>query len=174
MQQSRVAKRYAKSLMDFAQEQKNVDAVFNDVKLIENTIKTSRDFQLFLKSPLVSPKQKEEAMAAIYKGKISTETSKFLNLLAVKGRESELPNIINSFVALYQAQKNIVQAEVSTAIAIDDTLRAKIKKQIGSENVELVEKIDPSLIGGMILRIGDQQVDTSIKKQLSDLTQRLS
>lgn len=172
MAESKVAKRYAKSLLGLATELNQQDAAFADMSLLSNTIERSHDLGTLLSSPVVRPDLKQSIMDKVFAGQFSEVTTKFINLIIEKGRESQLRYIASNFVAQYKAGKGINTATVRTASKLLPDAFAKIeaivKQQTGGE-IELKEIVDPELIGGFVLRIGDQQLDTSILSELNDL-----
>lgn len=167
-----VASRYAKSLLDLAVEQKGLDAVYKDMTLIKHSIHASRELQLFLKSPVVKPAKKVDVLKALFFSNISKLTSAYLVLVVNKKRTSILEGIADSFIEQYRAYNNITTAVITSAVKLDDAIRKKalsIVKGISTGEVELVEKVDPALIGGFVLKVGDRQVDNSVSRQLNDL-----
>ena len=98
----------------------------------------------------------------------------FINIITTKKRESLLALIARSFISLYKEHNNIETASVTTATALDETLRAEVInfiKKNGNDNVELTEKVDENIIGGAIIRMGDKQLDASVSKAISELRQ---
>jgi F-type H+-transporting ATPase subunit delta len=167
-----VASRYAKALVDLAVEQKQLDAVYKDMALIKQSIHASRELQLFLKSPVVKPTKKVEVLKAIFFSHINKLTNGYLVLVVNKKRSSILEEIADSFIEQYREHNHITTAVITSAVKLDDAVRKKalsIVKEISNGEVELVEKVNPELIGGFILRVGDKQVDSSVSRQLNDL-----
>jgi F-type H+-transporting ATPase subunit delta len=167
-----VASRYAKALLDLAVEQKQLDAVYGDMQLIKHACEGSRELQLFLKSPVVKPAKKIETLKALFFSHVSKLTAGYLTLVVNKKRTALLQEIAGSFVAQYKEHNNITTALITSAVKLDDSLRKKalsIVKGISKGEVELVEKVNPELIGGFILKVGDRQVDNSVSRQLNDL-----
>jgi F-type H+-transporting ATPase subunit delta len=172
-----VASRYAKSLMDLAIETKQLEAVRNDMLLINNVCSHNHEFVKLLESPVVKTDKKLAIFKGIFEGKISTVSSSFLNLIAAKRRESYLCDIAKSFDEQYKLFKNITTVKVESAIALDAELKKQIlglvKKTVTGE-IELIEKTDPTLIGGFVLTINDNQLDQSVKRKLNDLRKSFS
>ena len=172
MKNSLAAKRYAKSLMGLAQEKNNLDSVYKDMMLINETIKKSNDLDLLLKSPVVNTDKKQQILLSVFGKNISNLSTLFLDLISSKKRESLIQLIASSFIDQYKNFKNIIVTEVTSAISLD-------KKQLNSivslfENTnnstyEIVEKVSPEIIGGFIIRVGDKQIDASISKELREL-----
>ena len=109
--------------------------------------------------------------------KISEVSVSFVNIITNKKRESLLEGIANSFITLYKAHKNIESATVTTAFPLDETLRKKVTdfiKTHGEKEVDLTEEVDEKIIGGAIIRMGDKQIDASVKKAITELKQTFS
>ena len=176
MKGSLAAKRYAKSLLSLALEQGAVDAVHTDMLLVRQAITDSKELKSLLVSPIVKSDKKTAILSEIFKGKISELSDKFIALVTSKGRESFLPSIAVAYEEAYRTHKNISTVEVTSAIALSEEQKKKIlalaAKQ-GVENAEVVEKVDPSLIGGFVMRMGDRQIDTSISNKINALKQEL-
>lgn len=172
-----VASRYAKSLIDLAVETKQLEEVANDMRLIKQVCKENREFVILLESPVVKTDKKMAIFKSVFEGKISVTTSTFLDLIARKRREGYIDDIAYAFDEQYKTFKNITTAVVTTAVSLDAATKAKIveivKKNVTGE-VQLIEKIDKTLIGGFILTVGDKQVDTTIKRKLNDLRKNFS
>lgn len=171
-----VADRYARSLMELAQDSNQLDAVRSDMKAVEKVYDESRDFQLLLESPVIKTDRKLKVINAIFKDKVSKITLSFLELMIRKRREPIVKEITKSFNEQYKKNKNIFTAVVTSANGLDETTRKKMQELIRNEmkgEVELVEKVDPSTIGGFVLRIGDKQVDKSVARQLSNMKKQL-
>lgn len=177
MKGTRASSRYAKALLDLAIEQGSVDVCKNDMDYVISMCEGSRDLVLLLKSPIIKAHQKLDALAAVLKGGVSELTFRFIEIITAKGRESLLESIAHSYLRLYRQHKNIVKAEVKSAVALDDTLRAKVRglvaKQGGGE-IELSETVDADLIGGFVVTIDDQQIDASVIYQLNKMKQQFS
>ena len=172
MKGSLAAKRYAKSLIGLAQEKNMLDQVYTDMELINNTIKSNHDLYLLLKSPVVNTDKKQQIMFAVFADDISEISSLFLRLISSKKRENLIEDITSSFVEQYKTLKNIVVAEVTSAISLEREQLDSIISLINDNNnntYEIVETVDPEIIGGFRVRVGDQQIDASISKELREL-----
>lgn len=173
MPNPRLASRYAKSLLDLAKEQNNVEAVLSDMKTLQNAIGHSRDLQLFLQSPLVKGDKKIAVLESVFAGKLSTLTNSFLNLLVKKGREADLAEMTSAFEAQYQELNNIQTVHITTAFPMDaatmEVLSAQIKKSLGNDNLVYKTIVDPAIIGGFKLQVGDKYFDMSISRDLTDI-----
>jgi F-type H+-transporting ATPase subunit delta len=176
MRNTKVATRYARALLDLAIDQGNVDSVLGDMMTFSATVKDSRDFELLLSSPVVKTDKKiaifEQAFEPFEKS-----TQDFLALVTNNRRESMLPEIAEAFKAIVQEHRGIVPMTLTSAMPLDastrDAIIAKIQKSV-TGTLEVEEKIDESLIGGFVVRMGDQQIDASVVNQLNNLKQRLT
>jgi len=172
-----VANRYAESLMGLAVESNQLDAVRADIKTIQQVCKENREFTVFLNSPVIKTDKKLAVMSNLFKGKVSDLTLAFLNLITSKHRESIIPEIAEAFETQYKTNKNIFTAVVTSARGLDETTRQKVKELVKAQmkgEVELVEKVDANTIGGFILRVGDNQIDRTVARQLSNLKKELT
>jgi F-type H+-transporting ATPase subunit delta len=176
MPNPRLASRYAKALIDLSIEKGQLEQVFADMLLLQQICKSSRDFVNLLRSPIVKADAKKKIVSAITAGKISVLTSSFNALLVSKGRESNLPEIITSFISQYKAYKNIHTVKLATAVPVSDDLRKavvdQVKKSSGYTNIELEESVDENLIGGFVLQVGDKLVDASISYDLRTIARQ--
>lgn len=169
---TKVATRYAKSLLDLAAERNITDKVFEDMKLIAETCKSNPDLALVFRSPIINTDKKNAIIKSVFGGKIDQVTFAFLDIITRKRREYYLEQIAAAFIAQYKKSKNISIAYITTASPIDDKLRKEIlnlMKTGSDKTVELVENINKDLIGGFILRYGDEQFDASVARKLKSL-----
>ena len=177
MSDYKVTSRYAKSLLELSIEQKSLDAVNNDVRTISESLDLSRDLQLLLASPIVKHIKKKEVLVQIFGKSISDLTLKFISILCEKGRESLLEEILQQFILQYNLHKGIQEASITTTVALNADLRKEfeqlVRKISGKPEVVLVEKIDPDLIGGFKLMVGDRMIDDSISGKLHSLKRQL-
>lgn len=172
MQNPRLASRYAKSLLDIAQEQNSLEAVKGDMELLQQICAGNQDLVLMLKSPVVKADKKAAVLHAILDGKVQTVTMAFVSLLINKGREFYLPEIAATFATQYKVLKNIQSVQLTTAVAIDESLKNSIKEKVAASidgQIELNTNIDADLIGGFTLEIGDKLFDASIRRDLVDI-----
>ena len=172
-----VASRYAKSLIDLAVEKGQLEVVYGDMQQVHAVCESSREFVLFLNSPVIKTDKKIETFKAVFGDKLSAMTRSFIEIIAHKRRESYLPQIATAFVEQYKQHKKILTAVITSAVGLDATTKSKVMELVKAQSsgeVELVEKVDPSVIGGFVLTIGDKQVDRSVARQLINLKKNFS
>lgn len=174
---SRAAIRYAKAVLDLATDAGNVDAVLQDMKGISATLEGSKDLRLALQSPVIKATDKKAVLKEVF-AKTSNETLGLVDLLVDNNRSPILSKVAESFVALYNEQKGVQAATVTTAVAITPELEKKVLSKVteitGSTDIKLENIVDPTIIGGFILRVGDSQYNASISSQLSKLKREFS
>lgn len=167
---TRIATRYAKSLIDLSIERNELDAVCSDIK---GFIKVSqnRDFYLLLKSPIVSVDKKKSVFKALFGGKVSQTTEAFYDIIIRKGREPYLMDIAKEFIHQFNAHKGISEVTITTAKPLDVNMLEQIKSKLLKSNVvadkiELQVKINPDILGGFIIETGDKLYDASVSHKL--------
>jgi F-type H+-transporting ATPase subunit delta len=168
----RIASRYAKSLLDLCIEKGQLDAAKTDMVMLQGIMDESRDLRLMLSSPVVKADKKVDILHKMFDGKVNDITMGFMALLTRKGREGYLPEIVTSFLNQLRKHQGITVAEVTSAVALDAGSRAHLLEaavKLAGGQVELVEKVDASLIGGFVLKVGDKQIDSAIANRIKAL-----
>ncbi len=177
MSVTRIASRYAKSLIELAQDQGKLEVVKEDIATFKQVL-GNRDFELLIKSPIIQGDKKQSIFKRIFSGKIDTLTESFFDIVIRKGRESVLVDITEAFEDQYRGLKNITKAKVTTATQMTPAQLAKIKAgllgmDIVKGSVELECEVDPNLIGGFVLEIEDKLYDASVKNKLAQLKKEI-
>src|SRR5689334_3631948 len=176
MPNPRLATRYAKSLIGLAQERGELEAVNKDMQFLQRICKSNRDFVNLLRSPVVRADKKEAIITAITKDRIGRTTAAFAKLLTDKGREEDLPEIINAFITQYNEIRGIQKVKLTTAIPVGDDVKKalldKVKKSTGFDKVEMEAVVNPNIIGGFILEYNNNLVDASVSRDLRDITKQ--
>lgn len=166
----RLASRYAKALLEIAIEKGQLEKVYADVQWLQSVCKSSREFVNLLRSPIVKADKKQKIVDAVTKGNISEITNGFMKLLVSKGRESSLPEVLPAFISDYKKYNNINTVSLTTAVPVSEAVKNaiinQVKKTAGVEKIELHETVNPDLIGGFVLEMGDKMVDASIAYDL--------
>jgi F-type H+-transporting ATPase subunit delta len=169
MKGTKSAIRYAKALLELAIEQGKVDLVLKDMEFFVNSGSENHDLQVFLKSPIINADKKLNILNELY-SHFDVLSKSFIQLITKNRRESLLMIIASSFINLVKSHKNIVPVTLISASELTKESKDKILSKVKvSGTIELIEEIDPTLIGGFIVRIGDVQVDASVNSQLKKL-----
>ncbi len=171
MSDSRAAIRYAKAILDLAVENKATDDLEKDMRSISSTVSESKELRDMLASPVVSGASKKKALKEIFKDGHSI-TEGLISMLVDNKRVGMLNEVAFKYLILNEKLKGQDVAFVTTAVPLTPELEKKVLKQIGqvTENKVTIEnKIDESIIGGFVLRVGDLQYDASIANKLNNL-----
>ena len=173
MSNTRLAHRYAKSIIDLSIERNQLEVVYADMKYLQAVCKASAEFRTLLASPVIKADKKEAIIKAVTAANVSELTNAFTKLLTTKGREGDLFEIANSFIAQYNELKGIHTVKLTTAVEISDELKQSIQATAGTANttgtIELETIVNPDLIGGFVLEFDNKLVDASILRDLKDV-----
>lgn len=168
----KVAKRYAQGLLDFTQEAGSTASVFGEMQDIVKTIENSKELKNFFASPIIEVKKKGSVAAELFKS-FSPVTQNLIQLVIKHGRESQLQHIAQEFVNKVEDMNGVQRITITSAAQLSDD---NINKILGSTNLvnhdnkfDVKTIINPEILGGYILRVGDQQVDTSVRTKLNQL-----
>ena len=174
---SALGRRYAKALLELAREQGELDPVLRDVGSLADAWKTSADLRELVRNPVVPRQALKAAVDAVMeKLGCSKLVRNTVNLLADKGRLAHLEEVLDALEALAEAETGRVRVEVISAKPLNDAYYARLTeklKRVTDREVVLVKKQDPSLIGGVVTRVGDQVFDGSLSNRLSELRETL-
>jgi F-type H+-transporting ATPase subunit delta len=163
-----IAAQYSEAVLDLAEKANEADKVLAEIKLVNEVIGSDRDMTVVLNHPSISSEEKKKFLSSLFSGKLSELTGTLLNLLADKRRLDILPFIESSYRGLLNKRKNILTASLSCA----EPLGAQLTEHLGKK-LELEVKVDSSLIGGVVLKIGDQVIDGSLKGKLKTIEKAL-
>ncbi len=170
---SGVAARYASALFDVAREAGAVDVVGSELDQFERLIQESPDLARLIRNPIFTAEEQERAIAAILsRAGTGGLTANFVRLVASKRRLFALPDMIRAYRRLVSDAKGIVQAQVVLAERPSDGVMNDIRaalRDVAKADVDLDVRIDPSLIGGMIVKIGSRMVDASVRTKLNSI-----
>ncbi|MEP0986227.1 ATP synthase F1 subunit delta [Ekhidna sp.] len=177
MSTGRIAVRYATPILELAVEKNVLDNVKADMESFISVCEENKDFSLMLKSPIIPHLKKAEILKKIFSGKVNDLTLQTFELLTRKSRENLLEAIAEEFLHLYNIKKGLAEVSVTTSIELDADMRKafeKLAKEISGKEPLLTEKVDPEIVGGYILKLGDRQLDDSVSGQLKELKLKFS
>ena len=174
---SAVGRRYAKALLDLAREQGELEAVLKDVGALSEAWQVSTELRHITRNPVLPRPALKAALGALMdKLGVSRLVRNTVNLLADKGRLAQLEDVLRELEKLAQTETGHVRVEVTSAKPLSDAYYAQLKEKlqrVTAKQVVLVKKQDPSLIGGVVTRLGDQVFDGSLSNRLSELKETL-
>ncbi|GAA0892284.1 ATP synthase F1 subunit delta [Fulvivirga kasyanovii] len=178
MSEFRAASRYAKSLLELAEEKGVLEEVHKDMLSFHELCNENREFTLMLKNPIIKHDKKRAILEKVFKGKVNDLTMAIFDIITRKNREGILPAIAKEFHNQYNLLKKIEVAKVTTAVPLSPELRTQfedlVKKISAKDSVELSEVVDKDIIGGYVLKISDRQIDDSLKSKLKALELKFS
>jgi len=171
-----IARRYAQALNEQAAQSGVFEQVDADIDLINQSLADSRDLRNFFASPIISREKKADVVSALFKESVQAVTMTFLGMLVDKRREDLFPAVVSGYRELRDAQLGVAPVSVRTAYELSsedqDALLSSLKTMIGKD-VRLETKVDASILGGIVIRVGDTVYDGSITNQLATLRERL-
>ena len=171
-----IAERYAKALFDAALDQGRLDETLNDSRTLRRVLDENPDLVRFLAMPNIGVEQKLDATARIFRQSIGEPLMGFLHVLIRADRTAHLLQVFEGFEDMYRVHNRQAIAVVTSAKALSEEEIAKIRETLAKasgKEILLEAKVDPSLIGGVVVRLDDMIYDNSIKSQLSRLTRHL-
>lgn len=171
--QASLSGRYAVALFDLARDGNALDTVANSLGAIKAAIAESADFKSLINNPVLSRDAAGKTIAAVASSMgIDPLTTKFLGVLAENRRLSQLPAVIRAYETLLSNHKGEVRAEVTSAHPLDSDQTAALQKNLRARvgrDVALDAKVDPAILGGLVVKIGSQMIDSSIRTRLNSL-----
>lgn len=172
-----IANRYAEALFQLSEEENITKEIYNELHSVLNIVKNNKDLDNVLKSPLVAKAEKVQLIETLFNNKINNNLKNFLKILVEKGRISSLKSIELTFKQLLNDRDNIIEGTVISAIPLTGEkvkeLEEKLSKKY-NKNVTLENKVDKSILGGVLIRLGNTQIDGSVKTRLDNIKEQLS
>lgn len=170
---SKVSSPYAEALIDFAKKSNSLGELNQDINVIYQFVSNSKDLERFLANPVITKESKKTVLKDILGEQVSAPTLNFLMLLVDKDRIKYLRYVATSYTALAAKESSSEIAEVTSVTHLSsdqqEKLKAKLKQLRGTENIELVLKVDPTLLGGFVVQIGSSVLDFSLAGALKKM-----
>ena len=172
-----VSEIYGEALFGIAMEEDKGTALLKEVEVIRKALQDNPEFDNLMLHPGVPKQEKIEVIGRIFDGRVSDEMTGFLKLVVQKERYRDLSSIFQYFADKVKEAQKIGIAYVTTAIELSKDQQTQVQKRIlettDFRSLEMYYQVDPDILGGMIIRIGDRVVDSSIRTKLDDLTRQL-
>ncbi len=168
---------YGDALFELAIEESKVDVLYDEVRFMRQVLAENKDLVAMMTHPQIPQEEKLSTVETIFKGKISDEIIGLMRMIIEKGHFSDMDGVFSYFEDRVKEYNNIGVAHVSTPIALTEAEKDKVEQRLlettGYKSFEMEYSVDESLIGGMVIRIGDRVVDSSIRTKLYNLTREL-
>ena len=172
-----ISKTYGDALFELAVEEDKVDVLLEEIEQLQKILSENADFGRLMNHPKIMKEEKIEIAGNVFEGRISKELFGFLTIIISKDRYKEIDTILNYFVAKVKEYKGIGIATVTTAVPLRDSQCKKVEQKLLDttkyQSMEIHYDVDASLIGGMVIRIGDRVVDSSISTKLNEMQKDL-
>lgn len=176
MSNTRLATRYAKSLIDLAIERNELDKAYADMKWLQSLCKSNRDFVNMLRSPVIKSDTKGNIIVAVAQDNIGKLVNSFIHLLVNKGREGSLPEITTQFIEQYKKHKEIYSIKLTTASPVGEETKTMLiellRNLTNMRNIELETVVREEIIGGFILQTNERLADASIAYDLKEISRQ--
>lgn len=172
-----VSTTYGDALFELAKEQNQMDSFEEEVKVILDVLRQNPEFSKLMNHPKVGKDEKLRLVSDVFDGRACKELAGFLRLIVEKDRYAEVEDVLNYFLDRVKAEKGIGVAFVTSAAPLKDEQKKQIEQRLlettGYKQMEMHFGQDETLIGGLVIRIGDKVVDSSVKAKLNELTKQL-
>ena len=168
---------YGEALFELAQEKNTVSAMLEEVSGLQMVLKENKELSVLMNNPKVSKEERESIVKEVFGGRISNDLLNFLILLVQKGRYAYVEEILAYFTDRVKEAEGIGTAYVTTAVELTPAKKDEVHKKVlattSYREIEIIYQVDPSLIGGMTVRINDRVIDSSIKTKLEKMERSL-
>ncbi|MDQ1265523.1 MAG: F-type H+-transporting ATPase subunit delta [Bacteroidota bacterium] len=176
MTEQRVSSRYARAILETAEQEGFTETVLADFKVIEKIVEASRELENLMKSPIVRYWRKKQVFNEIFQPRVSKLTMSFINLLTSKNREVLIPSIVIQFIKQYNILRGLLPVEINSAVEMDDDLKQTVKSKLELYTQKKVlpsYRTDSLLKGGLTVRIDDWVFDGSLRNQLEIMFKKM-
>ena len=172
-----VSKTYGEALFELAMEENKAQDLMDEIKTVQAILLENPEFDKLMMHPAIPKQEKVQVMKNVFKDRVSNELTGFLNIIITKERYGELHEIFAYFIDKVKEVQKIGVAYVTTAAPLTESQKESVCSKLLAttvyETMEMHYSVDPSLIGGMVIRVNDRVVDSSIRTKLNDLTKQL-
>jgi len=177
MKEGLIASRYAKALYEFASDSKKEEEIYKGMKMLEKSFSLNKELNVVLRNPLLKKELKKQLIITAYGGEIDIVFERFIELILNNKREAYLQNIVLKYLDVYYEHKNLCIVKLTIAFPIDHESEKKLInsiKKLVLKDLIVEKEIDPEIIGGFILEIGDVRWDGSVATQLNKIHKKLT
>lgn len=176
MNESKIAVRYAKALFMTAGESNRLEEQTRDIRFLDVFLKETTEFKWLINSPVIPTSKKTDIFQKMFNQALNAATMRFLQLLLTNNREAYIPAICRNYLDIYRASKGIQSAHFQTAGPVDESTLIQVKsiaEKYFNTVVEMFPEVNPELLGGFVLRVGDKQLDASAAFKLEKIRRGL-
>ncbi len=171
-----VSRRYAQALFELAVQANDLHRFEQELQLVADSLTKNPDLQKVLFQPQISAGNKKELLRSVFAGRLSAQMQNFVELLIDRRRQDFIVDIYHEFKKLADNERNILEARIKSAVALGDLQQKQLQSnlvKLTGKSIRLVAEVDPSLIGGVVVKIGDRVIDGSVAGRLAKLRDTL-
>ena len=172
-----IADRYAQALFEVGEETQTTSELYQELKQLVDILNENKDLYNFLKSPLIGREDKKNVMKNIFENQLSKNMNNFLKIVIDKDRMSTIGNIQESYKNLLNDKNNILEGTVITAVALNEKEIKDLEKNLSTKynkNVTLTNVVDEAILGGVLVKLGNEEIDGTVRTRLSNIKKQLS
>ena len=172
-----IAGRYAEALFQVGEETNSTTKLYEELNAVVEVLKSNKDLYSILKSPLVSKGERKEIVEKVFKNNLSSSLNNFLKIIIDKDRVSAIEAVEKSYKALLNEKNNIIEGIAITAVPMNEDELKQLEANLSSKynkNVTLENKVDESILGGVLVRLGNEEIDGTVKNRLAKMKDQLS
>ena len=169
--------RYAEALFQVGEETSSTTKLYEELSAVVDILKSNKDFYSVLKSPIVSKGEKKDMIEKVFSGQVSAHLNNFLKIIIDKDRVSAVEAVEKSYKVLLNEKNNIIEGIAITAVAMSQEEIKQLEAKLSSKynkNVTLENKVDKSILGGALVRLGNEEIDGTVKTRLAKMKYQLS
>ena len=172
-----IADRYAQALFEVGEETQTTSELYQELSELVKILNENNDFYSFLKSPLISCEDKKTVMQNVFKNQLSDSMNNFLKIVIDKDRMSAIENIKESYKSLLNDKNNVLEGTAITAVALSEEEIKDLEKNLSkkyNKNVTLTNVVDDAILGGVLVKLGNEEIDGTVRTRLSNIKKQLS
>ena len=172
-----IADRYAQALFEVGEETQTTSELYQELKQLVDILNENKDLYNFLKSPLIGREDKKNVMKNIFEDQLSKNMNNFLKIVIDKDRMSAIVNIQESYKNLLNDKNNILEGTAITAVSLNEKEIKDLEKNLSTKynkNVTLTNVVDETILGGVLVKLGNEEIDGTIRTRLSRMKKQLS
>ena len=172
-----IADRYAQALFEVGEETQTTSELYQELSELVKILNENNDFYSFLKSPLISCEDKKTVMQNVFKNQLSDSMNNFLKIVIDKDRMSAIENIKESYKGLLNDKNNVLEGTAITAVALSEEEIKDLEKNLSikyNKNVTLNNVVDETILGGVLVKLGNEEIDGTVRTRLSKMKNQLS
>ena len=172
-----IADRYAQALFEVGEETQTTSELYQELEQLVYILNENKDLYNFLKSPLIGREDKKNVMNNIFEDQLSKNMNNFLKIVIDKDRMSAIVNIQESYKNLLNDKNNILEGTVITAVALNEKEIKDLEKNLSTKynkNVTLTNVVDETILGGVLVKLGNEEIDGTVRTRLSKMKKQLS